>query len=359
MRKRILIGGTLTAAVVLLLFVDAKDRTGIFFASALALLTAAGVYEMLALTARLGARPAYATGTLAGFAFIALTWILYQRPTVDGPPSPPRTATPMAEPAPEDGPAPMVEPAPENGPAPMVEPAPDAGSGAEAGPVPEAKGLPWVLEFLQQQLGTGAPETHRMLLIELSLFLFLFATFIAYLCSGEPAQALPGLAATFFALFFVGFGMSFLLRLRLMDDHGYYRVWILLAVAKGGDVAAYFTGKKLGRRPLASRISPKKTLEGSAGGLAASALIGIGWAPIYPGVLLWHQGLLLGFILGIVSQASDLAESMVKRSAGVKDSSPLFGESGGILDQIDSMLLAAPLAFFFFALLPHGSSAAG
>jgi len=116
---------------------------------------------------------------------------------------------------------------------------------------------------------------------------------------------------------------------------------LLLLVVWGYDSGAYLTGRWLGRRRLIDHISPSKTVEGLAGGLiAATIAAGIGAALV--GLDPWHP-LVIGPLIGLAAQAGDLAESMVKRAAGRKESGVLVPGHGGILDRIDSFLFAAPI----------------
>ena len=111
-------------------------------------------------------------------------------------------------------------------------------------------------------------------------------------------------------------------------------------------MAAYFTGKRFGRTLLSSRVSPKKTWEGFAGGVVASVLCS-GCLSLLFGFSL-HALLLLGFLCGIAGQFGDLGESVLKREANVKDTSNLIPGHGGLLDRFDSILINATLAFFLF-----------
>jgi phosphatidate cytidylyltransferase len=130
-------------------------------------------------------------------------------------------------------------------------------------------------------------------------------------------------------------------------------VLMLLLVVWGYDTGAYLTGRWLGRRRLIENISPSKTVEGLAGGLVlATVAAGIGSALV--GLQAW-QPLVIGPLLGLVAQAGDLAESMLKRSAGRKESGFLIPGHGGILDRIDSFLFAAPV-LVAYALLVTGFS---
>jgi len=128
---------------------------------------------------------------------------------------------------------------------------------------------------------------------------------------------------------------------------------LLLLVVWGYDSGAYVTGRWLGRRHLIDHISPSKTVEGLVGGLLAATLAaGVGAWLI--GLDAW-QPLVIGPIIGLAAQAGDLAESMVKRAAGRKESGFLVPGHGGVLDRIDSFLFAAPV-LVGYALLIAGFS---
>jgi phosphatidate cytidylyltransferase len=116
---------------------------------------------------------------------------------------------------------------------------------------------------------------------------------------------------------------------------------LMLLVVWGYDTGAYLTGRWLGRRRLIDHVSPSKTLEGLAGGLVAATLAaGIGaWLV---GLAPWHP-LVIGPLIGLAAQAGDLAESLLKRAAGRKESGFLIPGHGGILDRIDSFLFASPV----------------
>lgn len=122
---------------------------------------------------------------------------------------------------------------------------------------------------------------------------------------------------------------------------------LLVVLAKVGDNAAYFVGRSIGRRHPFPRISSGKTVAGCVASLVAGVATGAALLPLTLGERTLPQvflGALLGGLINVAAQASDLSESWVKRRAGVKDSSTLLGASGGLLDVIDSLLLAAPVA---------------
>ena len=126
---------------------------------------------------------------------------------------------------------------------------------------------------------------------------------------------------------------------------------LLLLVVWGYDTGAYLTGRRLGRRRLLDQISPSKTIEGLAGGLLL-ATIAAGIGAVLVGLEPWHP-LVIGPVVGLAAQAGDLAESMLKRAAGRKESGFLVPGHGGILDRIDSFLFAAPV-LAGYALLAAG-----
>jgi phosphatidate cytidylyltransferase len=116
------------------------------------------------------------------------------------------------------------------------------------------------------------------------------------------------------------------------------------------DTGAYYTGRSLGRHKLAPRVSPGKTIEGAVGGFIAAMLTGpLCHYTFFPEIPLW-QAMLLGGAIGLVGQVGDLAESMLKRGAKVKDSSNLLPGHGGLLDRLDSILFCAPLLYYYVRL---------
>jgi phosphatidate cytidylyltransferase len=132
---------------------------------------------------------------------------------------------------------------------------------------------------------------------------------------------------------------------------GAERGWILLVILLvwSFDTGAYCVGIALGKRKFLAHISPSKSYWGLVGGVAASTAVAVTglWALGQPPVL----GLLLGPVIGLVAQAGDLAESMLKRAAGAKDSGALIPGHGGILDRVDSFIFAAPVAALFVTAL--------
>jgi phosphatidate cytidylyltransferase len=156
-------------------------------------------------------------------------------------------------------------------------------------------------------------------------------------------DALARTAAALFPALYLGLPIGAMIALRAL--HGREALFLLLLTVMVSDTAQYYSGRAFGRRPLAPAISPKKTVEGAIGGFvfAAAVMVGVGawWLPDVPTVLRAALGATL-CALGIVG---DLFESMLKRSAGVKDSSTLIPGHGGVLDRIDALLFAAPIYY--------------
>lgn len=151
------------------------------------------------------------------------------------------------------------------------------------------------------------------------------------------------------AIVYLGVLPGFFLPIRLTHSAG--MVVSVLLMVKSADIGAYAVGRLLGRHKLIAWLSPGKTVEGFLGGLLLAAAVG-GVLTHYSSEFRWWQGTLGGIVLGAVGQMGDLLESLLKRDAGVKDSGQMPG-FGGILDLIDSPLLAAPVAYWMLKLV-HG-----
>lgn len=173
-----------------------------------------------------------------------------------------------------------------------------------------------------------------------------------YLAPGLYGAGLTNWAVSIGAILYVGLLLGHLALLR--EAHrGARWVFLVLAMTWAYDSGAYFAGRYRGRHPFMKHISAKKTLEGVAGGLAASGLTGTIALPLLG--LSWWQALLLGLLAGAIAQIGDLVESMVKRQTGVKDSGSLLPGHGGLLDRIDSLLFTGVLGFYAAALLGYAT----
>jgi phosphatidate cytidylyltransferase len=166
----------------------------------------------------------------------------------------------------------------------------------------------------------------------------------------EPGQAVIRLGMAVLVASYLGLLPSFFAQLRWLEGKSPAQGSVALALAiftpKCGDIGAYFTGRFFGRHPMAPVLSPKKTWEGAVGGMIASvvaaALINR-LGPVLPGGLLAEAG--FGMTVGLAGMLGDLAESLIKRDLVVKDASKTVPGFGGVLDVIDSVVFAAPVAY--------------
>jgi len=215
----------------------------------------------------------------------------------------------------------------------------------------------------------------------LILALTLWCAGAAVFQRGPTARPLGAISATILGALLCGFGLAYPLFLRHMlpetgapvlapGSIGLHRVIVgnLETVPTGAaagltllafplvltwvsDTFAYFLGKAIGRRKLIPTVSPGKTVEGSAAGLVGCLLVGAlagglvlnGWLGLPVG---WLEGALAGGIISVVAQIGDLAESLLKREAGVKDSGTLFPGHGGILDRLDALFFSFPVGYW-------------
>ena len=169
-----------------------------------------------------------------------------------------------------------------------------------------------------------------------------------------------------FGLFYIPFLLSFAMSLRYLPNpqdglwylpntrEGFWYLMITVVGAYASDIGAYMIGGAFGKRKLAPEISPAKTVEGALGGLGFSFLLVFGLAEIVrasfpPGVNL-YDALVFSLLVSSAAQLGDLSESLIKRSLGAKDSGNFLPGHGGLLDRMDSILFALPVAFYFLRL---------
>lgn len=146
-------------------------------------------------------------------------------------------------------------------------------------------------------------------------------------------------------LAYVGFLMSHLVLIRGLEDGGYWLI-ILVGITAGSDSGAYWIGSRWGRRKLCPNISPNKTVEGAVGGIIGGLIGAIVLYLIFPVAAPIGMMLLLAIVLSVIGMTGDLIESVLKRGYRIKDSGSLLGGHGGVLDRIDSLLLAGPVLYY-------------
>lgn len=185
-------------------------------------------------------------------------------------------------------------------------------------------------------------------------------TFSAQAVRRGTERAISNLAITFFIIFFAGGLAGFLTKTRMEigGSEGAVLLLFSMLIVKITDTGAFFTGMVFGRHKMIPWLSPKKTWEGFVGGLvwAMGTAVGVGALLEYYGILDFPSGffgspaglVLFGAVLGVFSVAGDLAVSLLKRDAALKDSGDSIPGMGGILDVLDSPLLCAPVAWFYW-----------
>jgi len=189
-------------------------------------------------------------------------------------------------------------------------------------------------------LGYGSVELSNLepfLIIIACLFMFT----LQFIRKDNTKDHLVSIAVTLFSLFYISWFFSFFVKLRMLAD-GANLVSFLIIVVKGGDIGAYIGGERLGKNELVPRISPNKTKEGLLSGIIISVLFAALLGPYLIKISPIHAAL-IGVGLAVLGQTGDLAESLIKRNCGVKDSARYLGDIGGCYDLIDSLLFSAPI----------------
>jgi phosphatidate cytidylyltransferase len=236
-----------------------------------------------------------------------------------------------------------------------------------------------VWEYAQLAIAKGVRPAKRLMLIaaavvvfafyaslhvtipQLPIFVLVVALLAFFICHfKEPQNALVSIAVEFFGVAYVAIPLSLLLGVLYPTEHagmpqeGRWWLFYLIVVTKITDTGAYFVGRLWGKHRL-SQLSPQKTVEGALSGFTCAVLASI--AIHFLGSALhienFHlslsEAIWLGALLGVAGQIGDLAESLLKRDALVKDSNHLPG-LGGVLDMVDSLLITTPIVYFFISM---------
>jgi phosphatidate cytidylyltransferase len=211
-------------------------------------------------------------------------------------------------------------------------------------------------------------EYHATVLMTVGLLVVM----IAQLGRAQIGEALASISGTFFGIFYIGWLLSHAVVLRefhrviamrygpedaaaaaVAPESGAFLLTFTLAVVVWSDAGAYFAGRAYGERKLAPRISPGKTIEGAIGGVIGGTIAGLIfkaifeiWWPDLSKLVGWGLVILFGLILSVAAIVGDLVESLLKRDAQVKDAGAMLPGMGGVLDRIDSPLLAIPVMYY-------------
>jgi len=181
-------------------------------------------------------------------------------------------------------------------------------------------------------------------LLLLSAFTLLVLVLQQYASYGTSA-VLANCGATYFSIAYLGLLSGFCVMIRI--EFGLWHLLMFVFVVKSSDIGAYAIGTLFGKHKFSPRISPGKSWEGMGGAMAVAALVAIGFA-MSCGIMPWWLAMIFGLCFAFIGQMGDLVESMMKRDAEQKDSGRKVPGFGGVLDIIDSLLVAAPFAYLFF-----------
>jgi phosphatidate cytidylyltransferase len=187
---------------------------------------------------------------------------------------------------------------------------------------------------------------------EISLFfviILLILSLLFMVTSEDLSSTISNMGMALFGIVFIGFLLAYVSLIRNMTNG---KPWVLFLIVTvwAGDIFALLSGSFFGRHKLYPKISPKKTFEGLIGAIIGSIIVALAFAQLFIPNLQKRSCILLGIGLGIFGQLGDFTESMLKRSAQVKDSGTLIPGHGGMLDRLDSFLFSAP---FLYYILPY------
>lgn len=184
-----------------------------------------------------------------------------------------------------------------------------------------------------------------------SIMLILFC----YIIFLNNKYSIFDISITVFSIFYIVFLFSFVILIRNMSN-GFYYVWLIFIGAFATDTFAYFSGYLFGKHKLLPEISPKKTVEGSIGGIIGCAFV-MGCYAFYlsyiglDSLMSMPHFIVLGLLCGVISQIGDWAASAIKRYVKIKDYGNIMPGHGGVLDRFDSILFTAPVVYFYLTAL--------
>jgi len=196
----------------------------------------------------------------------------------------------------------------------------------------------YVLQFINIR-----PEIYLVFLSAFVLFALLLYQYLFHSFSGVLANC----GVSYFSILYLGLLSSFCISMRL--EFGTWPLLMFIFVVKSADIGAYTVGSLCGKHKFSPKISPGKTWEGMGGAVAFAIIVAIGFA-LSCDIMSWWFAIIFGLCLAFIGQIGDLVESMIKRDAEQKDSANKVPGFGGILDIIDSPLVAAPFGCLFFML---------
>lgn len=178
---------------------------------------------------------------------------------------------------------------------------------------------------------------------KVELFIFMILVLLMFTVITKNSFTFDQVGFVILSSVYVGFGFHYLITTRELADNGLYLVFFVLLIIWTTDSCAYFVGRKWGKNKLWPDISPKKTIEGSLGGVVGAVIIGSIFYFIFPLLNTYITALFVIVVASVFGQLGDLVESALKRHYAVKDSGNVLPGHGGILDRFDSLIYVMPI----------------
>lgn len=190
------------------------------------------------------------------------------------------------------------------------------------------------------------PTLHQLIVF---IWITMFALFVMTVVS-KNKMTIDAVATYLLGMIYIGFGFHFMAATGDLQDGRFWALLIFVSIW-ATDSGAYFTGYTLGRKPLWPAISPKKTIEGSLGGIVFAVIAAVCFSLYAPDLLPLGKSVVLGLVIALVSQMGDLIQSAYKRVKGIKDTGTILPGHGGVLDRTDSWIIVFPF-LHLLSLLP-------
>lgn len=184
--------------------------------------------------------------------------------------------------------------------------------------------------------------------------IYMIAILIVFVASYPKYDTTKTIVA-FFGLLYVAVMLSFIYELRAAGDIGFYFVWLIFIASWGCDTCAYCVGVLFGKHKMAPVLSPKKSIEGAIGGVIGAAIIAVVYAIAMKNRINLDSTVIIIMVVAtvfgaVISMIGDLAASAIKRFHGIKDYGKIIPGHGGILDRFDSVIIVAPVMYFFYSI---------
>lgn len=200
--------------------------------------------------------------------------------------------------------------------------------------------IPWE----QGRIGFGPP-------VESFVWLLMFVL-LAMTVLTKNKLTIDQAALVFIGIVYMGFGFHYMVATRWLEQDGLFWTLLTFLCIWATDAGAYFAGVAFGKRLLWPAISPKKTVEGAAGGLLLSVIVAVAFSLYKPDILDIPHAVGLGIVVALVGQMGDLIQSAYKRVKGIKDTGTILPGHGGVLDRVDSWLIVFPF-LYLVSMIPH------